>query len=265
AGDRDAETLTKAAQSPPTLSGTPALQQIALALVASLIPISASAALIARSLQLQFAAAQVKVPGLHLPRAGWIGEGSAIPVSEGTTSIDAVLDPYKLGVIVELTGEMMRSSNAELLVRTALLAAVGPSLDLAMFSNAAGVPGVSPPGILNGVTSLTPTTGGGLTAMVGDVQQLADALAAVAGNGGICLIAAIKQSVSLAMLPPGGCPYPVFASSVFPAGMIIAVGPQALCSIVAAPAIEASGNAIMHEDPSALPIVVGGVAAHPVR
>jgi hypothetical protein len=160
----------------------------------------------------------------------------------------------------------LRSTNAELLVRTALLASVGPSLDLALFSSAAGVPGVSPPGIMHGVTSLTPTTGGGLAAMVGDVAALADGVASVAGNGGIVLIAAVKQSVALQMLPPGGCPYPVFASSVFPAGMVIAVAPMALATIVAAPAIEASQSAAIHEFDPAAPIVdIGGVAAHPVR
>jgi hypothetical protein len=116
--DRDADLLVKAATSPATLAGTPALQQIALAFAEALVPASASAALIARSLQLEFDHnAKIRVPGLTLPHAAFIGEGAAIPVVQGTSAIDAVLDPYKLGVIVELTSEMMRSTNAEVWVR----------------------------------------------------------------------------------------------------------------------------------------------------
>jgi hypothetical protein len=136
---------------------------------------------------------------------------------------------------------MMRNTNAEALVRAALLANVGPSLDAAMFSNAAGVPGVSPPGILNGVTALT----AGST-MVEDIGALAEALAPVAGNGQLVLIAAIKQFVALQM-SPNGPPFPTFASSVLPAGEVVAVASQALATIVSAPIIEASGDVTVQD------------------
>ena len=93
-GDHNADLLVKAATSPTTLSGTPGLQAIALALVAALVPQSAAAAVIARSLQLRWdQAAQVKVPGIALPHAAFIGEGGMIPVANGTSTIDAVLTP----------------------------------------------------------------------------------------------------------------------------------------------------------------------------
>jgi hypothetical protein len=68
----------------------------------------------------------------------------------------------------------------------------------------------------------------------------------VAGNGQICLIASIRQSVALAM-SLGGPPYSVFASAALPAGTVVAVATQALATIVAAPAIEASPNALVQE------------------
>ena len=139
--DKSADLVLKAATSPATLAGNAALTQIALAFVNALIPVSASAALIARSLQLQFGdSASVSVPGLSLPSAAWVGEGQAIPVQQGVSSIAATLEPYKLGVILELTGEMLRNSNAEALIRAVLISSVGPSLDAALLSNAAGVP-----------------------------------------------------------------------------------------------------------------------------
>jgi hypothetical protein len=247
--DRDADLLVKAATSPATLAGTPALQQIALAFAEALVPASASAALIARSLQLEFDHnAEIRVPGLALPHAAFIGEGAAIPVVQGTSTIDAVLDPYKLMTIVHLTGETLRSSNAEAIVRATLLANVGPSLDAAMFNANAGVAGVSPPGLLHGVAGLTPVAGGGIAAMTEDIAALADALAQVAGNGQICLVAAVKQSVALNMLPPNGPPFPVFSSSALTAGTVIAVATQALATAVSVPVIEASQDAVVQEE-----------------
>jgi hypothetical protein len=248
AEDRNAELITRASVQPSTLAGNPTLAQISLAFVDALVPVSAAAALINRSLRLQWDnAAEIHVPSLHVPNAAFLGEGVMIPVVNGTSSIDAILKPYKLGVATTLSGEMMRSTNAETMVRAALISNVGPSLDSAMLSAAAGVAGVSPPGILNGVTALTSTAGGGLAAMVADVAALADALKTVAGNGGIVLIAAIKQSVSLAMLAPNGPPFPVLVSSQLAAGTVIAVATQALATIVGAPAIDASGDVLVQE------------------
>jgi len=100
---------------------------------------------------------------------------------------------------------------------------------------------------LNGVSALTPIAGGGFTALLGDVKALAGALRSVAGNGAICLVAAIEQAVALEMSPPGDVPYPVFASSTLAAGTVVAVASQALATIVGVPEIEASGNVAIQE------------------
>jgi hypothetical protein len=248
ANDRDAELLTRAATSPTTLAGTPALQGIALAFVDALVPVSASAALIARSLQLTFDGnAEVRIPSLAMPNATFLGEGSMIPVVEGTTAIDAVLKPYKLMTICEFTNELLSNSNAETLTRAVLLANVGPSLDLAMFNANAGVAGVSPPGLLNGIAPIPSATGSGWDVMASDIAALAAVLASVAGNGQIVLIASIKQAVALAM-SLGGVPYPVLTSSALADGTLIAVATQAIATIVSAPAIEAAPFATIQEE-----------------
>jgi hypothetical protein len=264
--DRDAELLTKAASSPITLASTPGLQGIALAFVDALVPVSASAALIARSLQLQWDHnAEIRVPGLSLPHATFVGEGQPVSVMKGTSSIDAVLTPYKLMVLCHFTNELLQSSNAEALVRSVLLSNVGPSLDAAMFSAAAGVAGASPPGLLHGLTPLAATAGGDLSAMGTDIANLADALAPVSGNGQIVLIAAVKQATVLNMMSFGDAPYPIFSSAALAAGTVIAVASQALATAVSAPAIDASPDAIIHEETSPGPISIGGVIAAPVR
>jgi len=78
-GDRTAKSITRAATSPTTLSDTPALAQVAMHFIASLVPISAAAAVIARSLQLSFDnAAQISVPSVSLPAAAFGGDGQPI-------------------------------------------------------------------------------------------------------------------------------------------------------------------------------------------
>jgi hypothetical protein len=232
-----------------------------LAFVASLVPVSAAAAVIARSLRLAFdGAAQIGVPALTLPAAQWIGEGHPIPVSQGTTSPGAVIVPHKLAVLIALTGEMIRHTNAEALVRQVLIEAVGATLDLAMFSTAAEVPGLRPAGILAGVSALTSAGG-----MVKDIAQIAEALAPVAGsNGGAVLVAAPAQAVSLTLGAARDF-WPVLASAALPAGTVIGLVPTALATVVETPRIEASGDAVVHRaDPASEAVDVGGVMATPL-
>jgi hypothetical protein len=248
AGDQNADLILKAPTSPMGIGSSPILNRIAYAFLENLIPVSASAALIARSLRLQFdGAAQISIFGLTMPNAAFVAERAAIPVVQGTSALITVLTPYKLAVLITLTGEMMRNTNAENLVHDALLANVGISLDAAMFNNNAGVPNLSPPGLLNGVTPLTATAGGGLAAMAADIGALADALAPLSGNGQIVLIAAVKQATMLNMLLPNGPPYLVLASAAFPAGTVMAVATQALATVVSVPLVDASEDVTVQE------------------
>ena len=110
-----------------------------------------------------------------------------------------MLEAYKLATIVNLSGEMVRHSNAEALVRQVLSENVGVSLDSAMLSAAAGVSGVRPPGILNGIAALTPTAAGSsaFDAMVADLEKLVTATASVSGNGGIVFVCAPAQALAI--------------------------------------------------------------------
>ena len=56
------------------------------------------------------------------------------------------------------TGEMIRNSNAETLVRQVLIESVGPTIDKQLFSANAARAG--PAGLLNGISGLTPTAAG---------------------------------------------------------------------------------------------------------
>jgi hypothetical protein len=56
-----------------------------------------------------------------------------------------------MAVITSLSGEMLRGSNSEAIVRQVLLDNVGPALDAAMFSDTAAVTEERPAGLLNGI------------------------------------------------------------------------------------------------------------------
>jgi hypothetical protein len=263
ADDRGVNLVLRGPVAPTTIANTQALATIAVSFVASLVGTSAAAALIARSLRLTFdGAALIGIPSLTLPHAAFVAEAAPIPVVQGTSAPGSVLEPYKLAVICNLAGEMIRNSNAEAFVRQVLLENVGPSLDAAMLSAAAGVAGVRPPGILNGITALTPTAAGSsaFDAMVSDLEKLVAAVAPVAGNGGVVFVCAPAQALAIMLRAEN--PPAVLSSSTLAAGTVIAIATQALATVIDAPTIESSPDATVHMFDPAFPIAdVGGMAS----
>jgi hypothetical protein len=265
--DRDVDLLLRSAMTPTSTTNAAALIRVAYAFVDALIPLSAAAALISRSLQLSFdGAASISLPSLALPQADFVAQGKPIPVVQGTSSAGVTLEPHKLASIVPLSGEMLRNSNSEQIVRAVLMDNVGPSLDAAMFSTAAAVADLRPPGLLNGITALTPSAGTNKAeSMVDDVSALAAAVAPVAGNAPIILIAAPAQSVALQMRP-NSSPFSVFTSSALPPKRVICVAARALVTAMSAPVIDASREAAVHmASPASELIDIGGVMAVPVK
>ena len=136
--DRNIELVLRAAVSPTSTSNSPAMTQVGAAFLGALVPASAAADLLARGVQLNFAgAATISVPNIAVPNADFVGEGMAFPVRTTPTTPGPTLSAHKLGVIVVLTGEVLRSSNAETLVRAVLIESCGPSVDKILFSTAA--------------------------------------------------------------------------------------------------------------------------------
>jgi hypothetical protein len=260
--------VVRAAQDPTSLADTPALAQVMEEFLEALVPNSAAAALFGLSTNLTFGNAGILA--IHqlsdVPQAEWIAEGAPMPVIMGVSSLMSMV-PYKVGTIVALTNEMMLSGSGEMLVRQALIDNIGPRLDRSLFSADPGVPGLRPPGLLNGLTPLgaaaPPTSPSEM--MIEDVETLIDALAPYGGNGRIALISSVKQSVRLKKFALGETGYPVFVSNAI-TDTLIAVASRALVAAVDAPAIDVSGEAVFHEeDANPLPIVAGGVMASPIR
>jgi hypothetical protein len=264
--DRSVDLLLRAAVSPTTVAGTPELAQVAVALLETLVPASAGADLMMRGIGLNFdGKAQINCPGIAVPTATFVAEGAPIPVVIAPTNAGATLTPHKLAVITSLTGEMMRNSNAETLVRQVLVESTGPSIDAVIFSNNAA--GAGPAGLLYNIAPLTPTAPGEKAQIIiDDLEKLATAVAPVAGNGEITLIGSPDVAVAMKFRTYGTVLWPVLASASIPSKTVIAVAAKAVVSVVeGAPEITASTEAEFHRETNPQEIVTStGTVAVPV-
>lgn len=104
--------------------------------------------------------------------ASWVGESKAIPVTKADF-MSVNLAPLKVAAIAVVSNELLRDSSpsAEQLVRDALVQASAQRIDQTFLSAAAAVAGVSPAGILNGVTAAL-TAGPGVDGVIADVSAL---------------------------------------------------------------------------------------------
>jgi capsid protein len=257
--DRGVDAVLKAASAPASIANTPALSQIAVALLDALVPLSAGADLLQRGVALNFAgAATITVPTIAVPNATFIAEGAPIPVKTAPTSAGPTLAPHKLATICVLTGEIIRSSNAETMVRQVLIESVGPALDAILFSTAAA-DATHPPGLLNGITPLTPAASGPTKGevVVDDIQKLALAVAPVAGTGNVIAVAAPDAAVALAMRVPSSLEWPILSSASLAPRTVIIVAANAVVSAVdGVPQVDARGEvAVTYADP---PVPIDG-------
>jgi Phage capsid family len=233
----------------------------------SLAPVSAGVQLLARGLQLQFdGAAAIKLPLIAQGSAAFVGEAKPIPVVQFTTSAGVTLTPFKLASITTLTREMMDSSNAEAIIRQALSESVANGLDAALFSANAGTAD-QPPGLLNGVAALTPSSSTDkTTAMVDDLTAIVHAVARIAGAGPVVLVAAPEQAASLALRYLKQLDYALLPSAALPAGTVIAIATNALASAFGGvPQIEANRETeIVINDVPGEVVTVGGMSGAPI-
>jgi hypothetical protein len=262
--DRTTELVLRAAVTPATLAGNPAIAQVAASFLDVLVPMSAGADLLNRGVKLDLAGlAQINVPAISIPIADFVGEGAPIPVQIEPTSIAATLVPHKLAVITSLTGEVLRSPNAEALVRQALIESTGPAIDKVLFGTTAAASD-RPAGLRAGIAGLTPAGAGEKAqAIVDDLQALALAIAPVAGNGNIVLVASPDAAVALRLRLPQTVEWSVLTSSSLAAKTVIAVAANAIVSAVeGAPQIDASSQAAFVRDtvPQEIVTAAGTVA-----
>jgi hypothetical protein len=272
--DRDAAHLleTRAASAPTTTTTFASLMERAVAdFIASLAPASAGAALLGQGLQLTFGSnVAISVPAFLAAAAnvGWVDESAPIPVRQLNVLGGPILEPTKLAVITALTNEMISGSNAEPMVRDALTQSAALALDTALLDANAGTT-VRPAGLRYGIAALTASSLPDRTeAMLADIATVAGAVATVAGNVPITLVANPVRAMMLRLRSPRELSVAVLASSAVAAGDLIAIAPPALVSAVGGVQIKADRESTVHMFDPADAIAVPGspnVVSSPVR
>jgi hypothetical protein len=269
--DNPAETLVqRAATSAADLTSTGWAHELGgvaiLDLVQSITSISAAAEVIGRGLKIDMDRyAEYRIPGrvLNAAAAGmWTAEETAAPARQLAFSNTAILQPRKLSVLAAYTREQAESSNIEAIVRQTLGESSGLALDSAMFSNNAGS-AAQPPGLLAGVTPLTPTAITGSTtpgeAAATDVGNLFAALAAVGAGKTAVLIMSPPQAVRLKMIVGPKFDIDIITSTVLPAGVVVALEVASLASgFSSVPEFQTSKTAIYHSEDTAPTDITGG-------
>jgi hypothetical protein len=252
-GDRVTELLLKGATAPATTGNASWAAALAAQAVddaiAAMTSLSAGADLIARGTRVDMTGiAQLTVPGrvVNAAAAGaWVPESASIPVRSQAITQGAVLEPRKLAVIATMTSEIAMNSNVEAVTRALLSESAGLALDAAMFSANAD-DGAHPAGLLHNVTPLTPTAGGGVAAMTGDLSALAGALAAAGGGRDAVVVCNPAQATSLKLLAGPRFDTPILPSAGVPAKTVVLIEPSSLVSgFSAIPEFETSNVALL--------------------
>jgi hypothetical protein len=266
--DNDVPRLLKAAVSPHTTTDSAsALVAQSMALLDALMPVSASAGLLRQTRVLGWdpGVGSIAVPTLDMTAAlpNWISEGKPYPLPQGTSTA-LFLKPCKFGVIVAFTMEMLAHSQSDVLAQQGLTAGIGYALDQSLFSSNAAVPGLSPAGILNGLTSLPPTllnTYTNVGAMLSDLAKIAGAVAPVAVNGPILFICSPAQAAAVKIYRPE-LEDTVLTSAALAPSTVIAIAPAALAFCSGAPSFEPSHEGTVHM--STTPSDIGTPGTPPV-
>lgn len=140
----------------------------------------------------------------------WVGESKGIPAS-AQDFLSVTLTPLKVAALAVVSNELLRDSSpaAESLVRDALVDASGQRVDNTFLSTAGASAGVSPAGMLNGVSagSSGGTDGAGLRE---DVLELYQAFLAAKNATGLQFVmnTALAKAIQLLVNALGQTEFP---------------------------------------------------------
>jgi hypothetical protein len=241
--------------------------------IVGLAPAAAGAVLISRGVQLSLAGVgSIRLPGRLVTAAdagAFVSETAPIPAVRLNFGAGPMLQPNKFAVLVSFTNELARYAvtDIEALIKRLLGDAAALALDAAIFSATAAVPDLRPGGILVGVTPITPTAGGGVDAIAGDVRKLLAALHAAGAGIEPIFVAAPPEAAILKVWSNGALP--VFASSALASGSVVAVEASSFVSAFSgAPQFDVGDASVIHQETDPDPIGAPGsppVVAAPAR
>jgi HK97 family phage prohead protease len=153
------------------------------------------------ALPLRAIPARVNVKGQDGAATGyWVGENKAIPVSKPDFST-VELTPLKVAAIAVASKELIMDSSpsAEMLIRDSIAEASAQRVDTTFLSTAAAVSGVSPAGLLNGLSALAPS-GTDAAAVRADFQALIADFLTDKNAGGLVHVMTPSMAVAMSLL-----------------------------------------------------------------
>lgn len=205
------------------------------------------------------------------PEPTFLAEGQPMRIVQGNLATATLGPVRKMAYATVLTGELINyaAENVETIIQNAMIEASARALDAAVFSTAAATAD-RPAGLLNSVTPLAATAGGGLNAAVGDLRSLVGAINDAGGGDNVVVFANPRQAVSLSALVGPAFNLPVIFAPVLPSGTIVAIEPNAVASgFSGLPEVDLAKEATIHsEDTNPGPISTAGapnVVSAPVR
>jgi hypothetical protein len=252
--DHAAALITRATVLPLSTTGAGAdiTPTLAGSVLIGLAPQSAAARLFAlQVLKLDFAGVnQFSIPSpSSAPVPLFVGEGNPMPVGQGNFAPVIVGPVRKMLVGSVVTGELefAQAETASAIIGRVMSEQAGKSLDAVVFdTNAAD--SVRPAGLLNGVTPITPTAGGGLNALAQDIGNIAQAVATAGCDpDSLVFVCAAKQAATLRVLASASFTYPILSTPALNAGTVIGIAPAAIATgFDGLPEIELAKGATVH-------------------
>lgn len=281
--------LQRAATAPAmtTVTGWAAelVQQIVIDFMQSLMPKSIFPRLSGMGLSLTFGRnGKIIIPTRSLTptiAGSFVGEGLPIPVRQGAFT-SQTLTPKKMAVITTWTREIDEHSvpAIEGLLRDAISEDTAVSLDSVLIDTNAATT-VRPAGILNGVTPIGATAGGGFNAIVGDIKNISGQLLTntkgnVRNPVWIMNPQQMNSASFIAMPGVGVFPFrdeisagrlagwPIIDSGTVPLGTVVATDAADFVAVGGdAPRFEVSDQATLHFDDTT-PVDIGTPGTPPV-
>jgi HK97 family phage major capsid protein/HK97 family phage prohead protease len=162
-------------------------------------------------LPLRTVPANVTIKGQDGQGAGyWVGQSKAIPVSAQDFST-VNLTPLKVAALSVVSNQLLRDSSpeAEALVAASLQDASSQRVDQTFLSTTAASSGVSPAGLLNGVTAGVPS-GADAAAVRADILTLYTSFLTAKNASGIYLVMtpSLAKAISLMVTSLGATEFP---------------------------------------------------------
>lgn len=152
-------------------------------------------------LPLRSVPARVHIKGQDGAGTGyWVGESKGIPVSKPDFS-DVELTPLKVGAIAVCSKELVMDSSpsAEMWIRDSIVQAIAQRVDTTFLSATAASAGVSPAGILNGLSAGVPS-GTDAAAVRADLMLLYTGFLNAKNASGVVQIMTPSMAKALSML-----------------------------------------------------------------